>query len=50
MKKMLACVAILNAALALPAVAADITIGAAFPMSGANAEYRGAVRLRCGWW
>ena len=39
MKKILASLAILSAALALPAVAADITIGAAFPMSGANAEY-----------
>ena len=39
MKKMLATLAILSAAHALPAVAADITIGAAFPMSGANAEY-----------
>ena len=39
MKKMLTALAILNAALALPAVAGDVTIGAAFPMSGANAEY-----------
>ena len=39
MKKMLATLAILSAAHALPAAAADITIGAAFPMSGANAEY-----------
>jgi len=39
MKKLIAGIAILQAAWALPALATDLTIGAAFPMSGANAEY-----------
>ena len=39
MKKLLVGLTLLHAALATPALAKDYVIGAAFPLSGANAEY-----------
>ena len=39
MKKLIAGLALVQATLAGPVLAADLVIGAAFPMSGANAEY-----------
>jgi branched-chain amino acid transport system substrate-binding protein len=39
MKKLLVGLALLQTALAGPVLAKDYTIGAAFPMSGPNAEY-----------
>ena len=39
MKKIIAAITLAQAAFVMPAVAADYTIGAAFPMSGPNAEY-----------
>ena len=39
MKKLLVGLTLLHAALATPALAKDYQIGAAFPLSGANAEY-----------
>jgi len=39
MKKLLTGIALVSAAWALPSSAADLNIGAAFPLSGPNAEY-----------
>lgn len=39
MKKIIAAITLAQAAFVMPALAADYTIGAAFPMSGPNAEY-----------
>lgn len=39
MKKLLIGLSLVHAALATPAIAKDYSIGAAFPLSGANAEY-----------